>query len=319
MPDNPELSDAKRALLEKYLRGELPRAARTITQDPAPIIGEVRTNPSVLTIQAGGTRRPFFFLHGQWEEELSFHCYPLAQALGSDQPFYGLDPYLLDGRQGLPTLEDIAAAHIKAIRAIQPEGPYLLGGWCNGALVAYEMARQLRATGQAVDLLVLMDPEYVVYPASFRLYRGMISLAGRLLRLNQRKQLDWYLGLKYYLRSLRFKILRKKDFEELPFGDLLQNYPRLFDWIALGYSQSTPYSGKITFFWTEGENEGSVERASRKSWRNVEAKGEVEIHLIPGDHITSRTVYLPVLAEHLNSCLRKAQEPASKPYQGKDK
>ena len=182
--------------------------------------------------------------------------------------------------------------------------------------MAYEMARQLRATGQAVDLLVLMDPEYIVYPASFRLYRGIFSLAGRLLRLTQKKQLAWYLGLKYYSRSLRFKMVRKKDSEELPFSDLLQNYPRLFDWVALGYSQSPPYSGTITFFWTEGENDGRVERASRGSWRNVEAKGEVEIHLIPGDHVTSRTVYLPVLAEHLDRCLRKAQESTCEPSLG---
>lgn len=310
MPDNPELLEARRALLERYLRGERPRAARTLTQDSTPATDEVRTNPRVLAIQAGGSMRPFFFLHGQWEEGLAAHCYPLAQALGSDQPFYGLDPYLLDGRQGLPTLEHIADAHIKAMRAIQPEGPYLLGGWCNGALVAYEMGRQLRAAGQAVDLLVLMDPEYIVYPASFRLYRGVFNLAARLLRLNQRKQLDWYLGLKYTSRSLRFKILRKKDFEKLPSSELLQNYPRLFDWVALAYAPSSIYAGKITFFWTEGENQGNVERASRKSWRKVEANGEVEMHLIPGDHTTSRTVYLPVLAEHLGSCLRKAQEPA---------
>jgi thioesterase domain-containing protein len=262
----------------------------------------------VLPIQTGGSRQPFFFLHGQWEEQLAFHCYPLAQALGSDQPFYGMDPYLLDGREGLPTLEDIAAAHIKLMRNIQPEGPYFLGGWCNGALIAYEMARQLQAAGQAVDLLVLMDPEYIVYPLSFRLYRGIFTLAGRLLRLKQRKKLEWYLGLKYILRSLRFKLLRKQDAGKLPWSALLQNYPRLWDWVALEYAPSSIYDGKITFFWTEGENEGKVERPSRKSWRKVEVRDQVEIHIVPGDHITSRTVYLPVLARHLDSCLRKAQK-----------
>lgn len=314
MSEYPQLSEAKRALLEKYLRGERPRSESTrsaLTQEPGAV--QAPSNPRVLKVQTGGNRRPFFFLHGQWEEELSFHCYPLAQALGSDQPFYGLDPYLLDGRQGLPTLADIAAAHIKVMRSIQPEGPYLLGGWCNGALIAYEMGRQLRAAGQAVDLLVLMDPEYIVYPLSFRLYRGMFTLAGKLFRLNQKQQLDWYLGLKYYLRALRLKLLRKKDVDALPFSDLLQNYPRLFDWIALGYAPPALYPGKITFFWTEGENEGKVERPSRKSWHNVEATGEVEIHLIPGDHITSRTVYLPVLAEHLDSCLRSVRNLASRP------
>ena len=123
-------------------------------------MGEAKadTLPPLLEVQAGGSRRPFFYLHGQWEEELSFHCYPLARALGSDQPFYALRPYPLDGQQGLPTMEEIAAAHIEAIHSVQPEGPYLIGGWCNGGLVAYEMARQLQARGQVLDLLLILDP-----------------------------------------------------------------------------------------------------------------------------------------------------------------
>src|SRR5207253_1004474 len=55
-------------------------------------------------------------------------------------------------------LEDTAAQFIAELRAIQPEGPYLLGGYCFGGLVAFEIARQLRAAGQQVSLLLLMDP-----------------------------------------------------------------------------------------------------------------------------------------------------------------
>ena len=306
MSNTPEFSQAKRILLEKYL----PQAARAIdavTQGTT--VEEVLSSVRVLSIQTGGSRRPFFFLHGQWEDGKSFHCYPLARALGSDQPFYGLDPYILDGRQSLPSLENIAAAHIKAMRAIQPVGPYLLGGWCNGGLVAYEMARQIQAEGQAVDLLVLMDPEYLIYPASFRWYRAAFNQLGRVLRLSQDKQLDWYLRLKHLSRRVNTRLRRKEDPEHLALADLRQNYPRLFDWIALGYAPSSLYAGKITFFWTEGENE---ERASRKSWRKVEANGEVEVHLLPGDHMTSRTEYLHVLADHLDTCIGKAQTSDSK-------
>jgi thioesterase domain-containing protein len=274
------------------------------------LLEEDHAHVRVLAIQTGGSRRPFFYLHGQWIEGLSFHCYPLAQALGPDQPFYAMDPYLLDGRQGLPTMEDIAAAHIKAMRAIQPEGPYLLGGFCNGALVAYEMARQLQAAGHAVDLLFLMDPEFLQYPISFRGYRAAFNLLGRVLRLSQEKQLTWYLGLKHLWRSLRHTLLRKKDPEHLAFADLHQSYPRLFDWIGSGYILSSLYAGKITFIWTEGEND-VVARAAHKSWRKVEANENAEIHHLPGDHMTSRTVHLHVMAECLESCIGKAQLSAS--------
>src|SRR5207249_7517229 len=111
-----------------------------------------------VAVQTGGSKRPFFFLHGQFEGN-AFFCYSLARDLGQDQPFYVLEPYRFDDLPVPPTFEAMAAAHIKSLREFQHEGPYLLAGWCNGGLVAYEMARQLQAEGQKVDLLVLMDPE----------------------------------------------------------------------------------------------------------------------------------------------------------------
>ena len=54
-------------------------------------------------------------------------------------------------------MESLAARHLEAVRSVQPEGPYLLGGWSFGGRVAFEMARQLEAAGQAVEPLVLID------------------------------------------------------------------------------------------------------------------------------------------------------------------
>ena len=276
------------------------------------LIGETKTDSQtsvqLLSVQVGGSRRPFFYLHGQWEEGMSLHCYPLARALGSDQPFYALDPYPLDGRQGfLPSLEDIAAEHIRVIRAVQPEGPYLLGGRCNGGLIAYEMARQLRAAEQAIDLLVLLDPDLLVYPFNYRLYRATIDRLSKLLLVRQEKKLDWYLHLRHVLRYLHYKLFRREDPEHLTLRDLHQNYPRVYEWIASGYRPPNLYDGKVTFFWTQTYYEL---KALRKGWRKVEANGSIEVHVIPGDHITSRTDFLSVLAEHLDNCIRKAQASA---------
>lgn len=265
----------------------------------------------VRAIQTGGSKRPFFFLDGQWRDN-AFFCFPLARYLGSDQPFYALRPYRFYGPQVPPAFEAMAAGHLKSMRDIQPKGPYLLGGWCNGALVAYEMARQLHAEGEVVDLLVLMDPVRLVYPAYLRLYRAIFSRLGDLVRLGQDKQLDWYLHWYLYLKRLlrlvsRYLRLKRgvKDAEELTFEALRQDYPRLFDWMALGYVPSCLYPGKITFFWTSESKEA---KAFRKGWRRVEERNEVEIRLVPGDHITSRTEHLHDLAECLRMCLSKAQE-----------
>jgi hypothetical protein len=99
-----------------------------------------------------------------------------------------------------------------------------------------------------------------------------------------------------------------EDRDRLAFRDLRQSYSRVFDWVALGYAPSSLYTGKITFFWAYA---GKEAKTFRKGWRKVEANGEVEIHLIPGDHITCRTDYLHVLADHLDTCIRKAQMSAS--------
>jgi len=102
----------------------------------------------LVPIQPKGSKPPFFCMHGGSG---------VAHYLGPDQPYYGLQPHGLDGRRVPTTIEDMAIDYIKEIRTVQPEGPYFLGGYSYGGLVAFEMAQQLRHQGQEVALLVLFD------------------------------------------------------------------------------------------------------------------------------------------------------------------
>ena len=88
---------------------------------------------------------------------------------------------------------------------------------------------------------------------------------------------------------------------------LRQDYLNLYDWSVSGYAPDL-YAGKIVFFWTSEEPWRPV------GWKKaVEAKkGAVETYTLPGNHITSRTEYLPVLAERLRACLEDAQATAMK-------
>jgi thioesterase domain-containing protein len=82
----------------------------------------------------------------------------LARLLGREQPFYGLQARGLSGRDEPDArIEDMAASYVQAMRSLQPEGPYYLGGYCYGGLVAFEMARQLRAQGNQVALLAVLE------------------------------------------------------------------------------------------------------------------------------------------------------------------
>ncbi len=111
---------------------------------------------SLVTIQGEGTQRPLFMVPGIGGNVL---CYgDLARQLGPDQPFYGLQARGLDEReQPFKRIEPMAAHYLSEVRKFQPSGPYRIGGSCFGGVVAYEMAQQLRAAGEEVELLFLLE------------------------------------------------------------------------------------------------------------------------------------------------------------------
>jgi amino acid adenylation domain-containing protein len=110
----------------------------------------------LVPIQPNGSNRPFFCVHAIGGEVLSF--YHLARQLGDDQPFYGLQaPRLHEMGNEPETIAGSAAEYLRAVREVQPEGPYLLGGYSYGAVVAYEMAQQLEEAGERVALVAVLD------------------------------------------------------------------------------------------------------------------------------------------------------------------
>jgi len=110
----------------------------------------------VVSLQSEGSRRPIFFPHAA---DGNVICYAeLARQLGPDQPFYGLvHPGLHDGADAPISIETLADGYIGHMRAVQPEGPYLLGGWSMGGIIALEMARLLESRGEKVALVALLD------------------------------------------------------------------------------------------------------------------------------------------------------------------
>lgn len=122
------------------------------------LFSELDTLPCspLVPIQTQGTNPPFFCIHPIFG--VVFPYYELASHLGNNQPFYALQPQGIEGQSPpLTRIEDMAAYYIKAIRTIQPEGPYFLGGWSFGGLVAFEMAQQLKKAGHSVGLLAVLD------------------------------------------------------------------------------------------------------------------------------------------------------------------
>jgi acyl transferase domain-containing protein/thioesterase domain-containing protein/NAD(P)-dependent dehydrogenase (short-subunit alcohol dehydrogenase family) len=101
-------------------------------------------------------RKPFFICAGMFGNILNLRY--LAQQIGKERPVYGLQARGLYGEQAPhETFEEMARSYLEEIRTVQPHGPYLFGGFSGGGLVAYEMAQQLRAEGEEVAIVVMLD------------------------------------------------------------------------------------------------------------------------------------------------------------------
>ncbi len=262
----------------------------------------------ITPIQMQGSRTPFFFLHGDYQNG-AFYCYPLAQYLGSEQPFYALEPYDFSKEEAAPSFRTIVNAQIKLIRSVQPEGPYQLGGFCDGGLTAYEVARQLRLQGEQVNFLILIDSGYP--PLLHKLTRNFLNRLGKLIGISPAKQLAWFLRLRHtykYIRNQR----RPQDFKGLNVLDpsihtltpsievLRQEGIPIFEWTIANYDYRT-YRGKVTLFRCREEPFDRVWKRQALHEKNI------EVVVIPGTHETCRTDHIQTLAERLKASIEKAE------------
>lgn len=122
----------------------------------------------------GGPRTPFFLVAGMFGNVLNLRH--LAHLLGTDRPFYGLQARGLYGDED-PHRSTVEAArdYIVEMQQIQPQGPYMVGGFSGGGITAYEIAQQLTQAGEEVIALVMLDTPLPVRPALSRRDRIMIN------------------------------------------------------------------------------------------------------------------------------------------------
>ena len=228
-----------------------------------------------------------------------FYCSNLARRLGEDRPFYALVPHGLNGSSVPDTVEEMAALYLQMVRAVQPEGPYLLGGWCNGGTVAFEMAQQLRQQGQQVSLVALVGASPRNDPAK-RLARGLAYGVGSLLGLGPKARLRLFFGLRIcgrfirrFYPSRRFRRTRRDN-------DLNDLRHRCFSSYI-----TKPYSGRVSLFWPSEQGFGSSKDPTF-GWSRVVP--QIEVQEVPGDHISCVKRHVAVLADRMKSCLEEAEE-----------
>ena len=324
------------AQIEKKFGKHLPLATLFQTPTVEQLAGILRqrerpaSGSSLVAIQPSGLKPPFFCVH---EADGHVLCYrELANYLGPEQPFYGLIPQHLDGKRDFHSwIEDVAAHYVKEIRTLQPEGPYFLGGLCNGGIIAFEMAQQLHRQGQKVALLALFDaviaspkpPKPVIRAQAHR-------------HLNQLSQLGYIEKLTYILQKVKGRIARPikktikkiKTRSELITYKIYLNNERFFPQgsqkiparaafrFSRRYYAPQVYQGRVTLFRVR---EGWIARRSPTDnpyfgWDKL-AAGGFEVYDVPGIHgnvngninTFLKEPHVQVLANKLRDCIDKAQ------------
>ncbi|MEM7026134.1 MAG: thioesterase domain-containing protein, partial [Pseudomonadota bacterium] len=122
----------------------------------------------VVALRANGQGNPLFFVHGAGG--LAFTTYEVGRAVAGDRPVFVLqDPATNHDVTPTQSVEALASAHLRALRQTQRHGPYTIVGHSFGGLLAYEMAVQLRADGEDVAFLGMLDtpiPPLATAPAT---------------------------------------------------------------------------------------------------------------------------------------------------------
>jgi phthiocerol/phenolphthiocerol synthesis type-I polyketide synthase E len=270
--------------------------------------------PSLVEIQPGDSKPPLFLVHAGGGNVFIYRN--LARHLGTERPIYGLQSQGLDGEKPFhTTIEDMAAHYVQEIQTVQPEGPYLLGGFCMGGTVALEMARQLQAQGQQVALLVLMETynwgnmrPMSAFDSAYYYLQKIGFNWGRLFSKEQAFLRRRWAIIKEMIAVLSEEIGSKfaRNVRQCSGQhSSLYHLEKTNDLAAIKYVPKV-YPGRITQFLPTKDY--ACFNDPELGWDKA-AIGGVELHKLP---FYPRQMlvepFVPLLAENLKACIQKALE-----------
>jgi thioesterase domain-containing protein len=247
--------------------------------------GRESSGASVVPLHAQGTREPLFCICGIYLYQ------PLARLLDADRPVYGIflpvEDLLLANELVALSVVDMARQYATAIRERQPHGPYHLAGVSFGGVLAYETAQQLRAAGETVALVAILD---VVLPRGIR-RTGLGRMAAHVpeaLRRSPRRLLQRFVGERSAAERraahVAFDASRVSEDDEA-LKELRQRHYRQA-W--LGYQQGMqPYDGTVVIFPALDEVAAPLGGTLVEGcgWLDYVAAERLHEYPVPGDHL----------------------------------
>ncbi len=269
---------------------------------------------ALVPIQPRGTRPPFFCVHPAGG--LAHVYIKLARCLGPDQPFYGLQSRGLDTDSiAAPTIEEMATQYLAEVRCVLRSGPYQIGGWSSGAVVAYEMAQQLHAAGEEVSLLAVLDASLPSDPVDDRplneeqmqaalhevvvgYSKRNLALAAEDARVMSTRDLI-QMNMSHHKQMAREKELAGiMDLTETHYLRWFRNWAN--NTLARNRYRARPYPGHVTLF------RGNNSREHDYGWGQW-ALGGVDVFYFDAEHPTFvDEPNAAVLAAQLSNCFAAA-------------
>ena len=273
-------------------------ALGAVLEQPA----DLRLPPLVL-LKDGPAEPPLFITHGLGGSVIDF--FQVVKHIRASHPIHGMQAKGIDGaEEPFDRIEDMAAFYLKAIKQVQPHGPYLLAGYSLGGLVTLEMAQQLTAVGEKVALLGMLDS----YP-DIR-YLSLAQRARLVARLARRRatttmKLPFGDALSLIIRPSRRRSgaprVSYKPPVDVSLSPAVQR-ARECAYLALTRYKPRFYPGKIKFVRAELPTDFPADPAA--VWARLAAEFEVET--VPGDHLGIMSTHYEKLASALSRYVEEA-------------
>jgi acyl transferase domain-containing protein/thioesterase domain-containing protein/acyl carrier protein len=264
----------------------------------------------LIELKPGTYKQQMFLIHPVGGQVYFYR--DLANCLNSHQSVYGIQAKGLDGKQQpLTQVEEMASQYIEAIRVVQPEGPYFLGGSSFGGTVAFEMAHQLQTQGQKVALLTLIDtpgqgqmPTKVI-DSDVKILAYLLGVGANLsVSVELLEQLSPSEQLSYLLKNKEIANKMLPNFTLAQFRPFLNIFKINAE--AMKAYKPKIYPGKIIFF-RANERDAFNPQNPELGWVDLAAEG-LQIIEVPGNHITMHSFpHVKVLAEKLNNYIEQAR------------
>ncbi len=268
---------------------------------------------TLVAIKPEGKRTPFFCVHGR--------AHSLSQYMHEEQPFYWLHHGQDAKRTKYLSVEAIADIHLREIRTVQPAGPYYIGGFSFGGMVAFEMAQKLINEGEEIAVLALFDPTLVgkfshgsgnksklhAFLSRLKKEQSSTGKIQQILDITHSRARRLRHNLSEQSKSIICKACMSLD-RPVPAPLAVFNLIRMFKQAASQYEYK-PYPGPVTMFVPESyhKRERLLENLKAR-WSDIARQG-VEFRFVKGATSHHKMVEEPFvrdLVEQLEDCLMSA-------------